>query len=144
MRQHAATAGALGAAVRAGEDGPKCAVLALALHHYYTALETALSRVIRAIDGALPTGPDWHVALLEEAAQPLDPLRPALISPERLPALAELRRFRHFLRNAYPVNLDPSRLGRLAATLDRAHSALDDEMTALIEFLTAIGDELAE
>lgn len=123
-------------------DAPGQAALALALHHYYTALETLLSRVLRALEGDVPEGPDWHVALLEEASRHLEPLRPALLSSELLPALGELRRFRHFLRNAYSVSLDQERLSALAAIVERIHPDLSRDMEALLAFLDSLRTQL--
>jgi len=43
---------------------PTLAEAAVALHHAYGAIESALSRIARAIDDGLPEGSDWHQALL--------------------------------------------------------------------------------
>lgn len=117
------------------------AALALALHHYYTAFETMISRVLRALEGDLPEGPDWHAALLDDASEPLDPIRPRLISPARLSDLGELRRFRHFLRNAYAVELDPDRLDRLAQMVETLEAALRSDREDLIGFLESLRNQ---
>ena len=67
-----------------------------------------------------------------------EPLRPALVSPEHQAELTELRRFRHFLRNAYAVDLDAARLDRLADIIARVHPGLDADLAAMIDFLEAI------
>jgi hypothetical protein len=41
---------------------------AVALHHTYGAIESALSRIVRAIDDGLPEGSDWHQTLLHTFA----------------------------------------------------------------------------
>ncbi|MBI3182594.1 MAG: hypothetical protein HYZ28_10705 [Myxococcales bacterium] len=130
------------AKLAAGLDGSAAAVLALALHHYFTAFETALSRAVRTLEGELPEGPDWHLALFAHAAMPLEPLRPALVSRERLPALSELRRFRHFLRNAYAVTLDPARLVDLANLVRVNHPGLVEDLSSLLRFVEQVRDRL--
>ncbi|MFZ5470832.1 MAG: hypothetical protein ACOZIN_15510 [Myxococcota bacterium] len=143
MEQHAQQAEQCRTKLEGKPDTGVATVLALSLHHYYTALETALSRVVRILEGALPPGPDWHVALLAHVAAPLDPLRPALVAPERLPELSQLRRFRHFLRNAYAVSLDASRLLQLANALRAVHPGLIRDLTETQAFLEAVRDRLA-
>jgi hypothetical protein len=49
---------------------------AVALHHGYGAVESLLVRVSRYVEGSLPTGPDWHVELLESMALELEGVRP--------------------------------------------------------------------
>jgi hypothetical protein len=98
--------------------------------------------VLRALEGDVPEGPDWHVALMEDASRPLEPLRPALLSSELLPDLGELRRFRHFLRNAYSVSLDQQRLITLAEIVTRIHPSLRRDMEALLGFLESLRSQL--
>lgn len=92
----------------------------------------------RAIEGDLPTGPDWHISLIQNAAQPLEPLRPALLSPGSLDALSELRRFSHFLRNAYAVQLDPKRLLHLCDVLNEVHPLLYGDLDRALAFLDLV------
>jgi hypothetical protein len=83
-------------------DSPP-AVLALAawaLHHAYTALESALERVARALEGGLPSGPDWHRDLLQGAFREVPNVRPAVLDPAIAHAMHDLRGFRHVVRHA--------------------------------------------
>jgi hypothetical protein len=86
---------------------------ALAAHHAYCAIESALERLARTIEGSVPEGPDWHQALLDSMALEIPGIRPALVSAESLRLLHRLLAFRHFLRHAYAVPLDRARLERL-------------------------------
>lgn len=86
---------------------------ALALHHAYSAVEGMLDRVSRTIEGSLPEGPDWHQALLDTMALEIDEVRPRVLGDESVRLLHRLLGFRHFLRHAYAVPLDPEQLIRL-------------------------------
>ncbi len=92
-------------------------LVAIDLHHYYTAVETAFERVARLLDEDVPSGPDSHRQLIDQMALEIPGLRDALIDTALRDWLQELRRFRHFFRNAYCVELDPSELGRHVAKL---------------------------
>jgi len=54
-------------------------LVAVNIHGYYTALETALERVARLLDEELPSGPSWHHELLEQMRVPVAGLRPAVV-----------------------------------------------------------------
>ncbi len=97
------------------------AVVAVAMHHYYTAFESAIERSLRFFDGDLPQGGDWHRALLLEAVRPLPGIRMPLVSASTLPDWDELLRFRHFFRHAYAVSLDWKQLAPLMERVDRLH-----------------------
>jgi hypothetical protein len=110
--------------LEASDSAAECAVLAVAIHHYYTALEGALERSIRFLDGSLPEGPDWHRSLLVEASKPLPDVRPAILSAEHMDDLEQLLRFRHFFRHAYAVSLDMRKLTRNAERIARVHTGV--------------------
>jgi hypothetical protein len=71
------------------------------LHNCYGALESALERLIQAMDGSLPVAPAYHSELVRRAAAPVPGLRPPMISPETASRLDRLRAFRHAFRHAY-------------------------------------------
>lgn len=121
------------------EQGPpeRVGALALALDRAYTALESALERVARALEGGPPEGPDWHAELLRDAGLDIERVRPAVLGPPALAAAHEARRFRHFLRHAYGAEIDPARL----ATVAGAWLAAWDELQAdLDRFAGFLGD----
>jgi hypothetical protein len=47
----------------------------------------------------------------------------------------ELRRFRHFLRHAYPLDLDPERLTRNREYLERAIAETNAPLRAILQAL---------
>ena len=87
----------------------KTIVLAVNLHAYYTALETALERIARLLDESVPAGPTWHVYLVSQMSTEIPSVRPAVLPGGAGAELHELRKFRHFFRSAYVLELDPAR-----------------------------------
>jgi hypothetical protein len=82
---------------------PTLAEAAVALHHAYGAIESALSRIARAIDDGLPEGSDWHQALLHTMSLAIDKVRPAVLGVKTRTLLQRLLGFRHFFRHAYAI-----------------------------------------
>lgn len=104
---------------------------AVALHHAYGAIESALSRVARTIDGGLPEGADWHQALLESMRLDIDSVRPAVLSAESVALLRPLLAFRHFFRHAYAASWDAERLVKLRADALAARTPLRTDFARL-------------
>jgi len=128
-----------------GPDRPWLALVAVALHGWYTGLETALERIARAIDQRVPTGETWHRDLLSQCTTEIPSVRPAVLPRATLHHdLVELLEFRRFFRHAYAVTLDPGRLrdnvDRLLRTAPVVAAALDEFET----FLRTAQSSLAE
>lgn len=92
-------------------------LVAVNLHGWYTALETALERIGRLLDQSVPDGDAWHADLIAQMQLEVPGVRPAVIPKNVESGLRELRRFRHFFRNAYVLDLDPARVRARAADL---------------------------
>jgi hypothetical protein len=119
---------------------PELAQAAVALHHAYGAVEAALSRVARELEGSLPTGPNWHRELLEAMALDLEGVRPALLSQTSLAGLRRLLAFRHFFRHAYAVAWDRARLGELRDVAVGLRASLGPDWDAIDQMLgTLVG-----
>ena len=71
------------------------------LHDAYSATEKALERVIEMVDGNVPTGRSFHRDLIQRAAEPVEGVRPAIITPDSERAMLRLASFRHVFRHAY-------------------------------------------
>lgn len=117
-------------------SAPEAAFVALALDHLYQAFETLLLRLERAL--ALPerAGGGWHAALLADAGLPLPGLRAAVFPLEAERHWQALLRFRHFLRHAYAVELDPR---ELAANVRHAEAAVAATVPAFEALIAALG-----
>lgn len=112
-------------------------LIALSLDHAYQAFETMLVRVERALGLPERGGGDWHRAILADATLPLPGLRPALVSTAAERDWDELRRFRHFLRHAYSLDLEADKLVRGVARLAHAVAATDPHVRALLRAIGA-------
>ncbi len=73
----------------------RCALVALTLHHTYTALENLLKHVAAGF-GESFGGERWHSDLLDAMTRSNDP-RPIVLSPAVAEPARELLAFRHYL-----------------------------------------------
>ncbi|MEQ1912487.1 MAG: hypothetical protein ABMA15_26950 [Vicinamibacterales bacterium] len=117
------------------KDPAPLAQAAVALHHAYGAVESALLRVARALEGDPPDGPDWHQALLMSMSLQIEGVRPAVLSAQTVTNLRHLLSFRHFFRHAYSVDLDPLRLEELRRIALTARPVVRDDFGTLDRLL---------
>jgi hypothetical protein len=120
---------------------PTLAEAAVALHHAYGAIESALSRIARAIDDGLPEGSDWHQALLHTMSLAVDKVRPAVLGVETRTPLQRLLGFRHFFRHAYAIDLDGTCLEDLRTWARVVLPLLSEDLKRFDEFLSDVGRE---
>ena len=71
----------------------------LNLHGFFSGLERIFELIATRIDGAKPTGENWHQALLQQMTAEVPGIRPAVISQATYNQLDEYRGFRHVVRN---------------------------------------------
>jgi hypothetical protein len=112
---------------------------AVALHHAYGAIESALARIARAIDDGVPEGPEWHHAILHVMSLAIEGVRPAVLSAPTHKHLQRLLGFRHFFRHAYAIELDGARLHELRNDAVAALTPLTDDLTRFDQFLAEAG-----
>jgi hypothetical protein len=108
-------------------------LVALSLDHAYQAFETILLRLERSAGLPERTGRAWHTALLGDAAIAVTGLRPAVFPPESLADWDAVLRFRHFLRHAYVITLDPEKLRGNVARLERAVASTEPWLDVLLK-----------
>jgi hypothetical protein len=106
-----------------------------AMQSGHTSLENALTRILRLLGEALPTGESWHADLIQRVAVALTS-RPAILPPDLAEAADETRRFRNRAVRTYD-NFSPDRAksaiqaaARLAAGLSRAVAAFREVIDA--------------
>jgi hypothetical protein len=110
--------------------------LSFEIERWYTAIESAIERVLRGLDGSTPEGRSWHEELLRAAALAIDGYRPAIISVQAVEALHEVMRFRHFARHGYDREPDVDRVDELGRTALAAHTACATSFSQLRNWLT--------
>ncbi len=115
--------------------------VALNLHGFYAGVEHVFEDIAREMEGALPTGPQWHSSLLLQMSAKINSTRPAVITPETRRYLDEYRGFRHVVRNVYTFDLHPNRVLELAHGVRRCYEALTSDLNAFAEFLDKLMDE---
>lgn len=115
--------------------------VALSLHGFYTGVERVLEMIATSIDQSMPSGEHWHQALLEQMANEVPGVRPAVIGGEAQTALNELRRFRHVVRNAYTYDFDLVKLETIINILPIAEAHVNKELSAFADFLEAIAQD---
>lgn len=120
---------------------PEAALVALSLDHAYEAFEQMLCRIERALRLPERCGQHWHRRLLADATEPLPGVRPAIVPKTAERAWEELLGFRHFLRHAYAVELDPERLTRNVEHLKAAAPSTEPAISALLLALRAAETE---
>ena len=121
---------------------PELVLIAVNLHGWYTALETALERVARLLDQTVPDGGSWHLDLLAQMRLEVPGVRPAIVPESVMPGLHELRKFRHFFRNAYALDLDVALVRQRAADLLRVRGPEAAAMAAIQAHINASLTEL--
>jgi hypothetical protein len=119
-------------------------ILGVNLHAYYTALETLFERVARLLDDELPAGPNWHRDLLLQMRITLPSIRPAVLDEAVIDDLDELRKFRHFFRNAYVLELDPKRTVDHGTRLVRSHAQVALGINNLFRHVQEVRSELTK
>lgn len=127
----------------AGSSRHAIIVAAVNIHGWYTALEAAFERTARLLDQTVPTGPSWHTDLVSQMAVAVPGLRPLLVDPGLEVPLAEVRKFRHFFRNAYVLEFDTPRIREQADRVVDLHAPVREGLDQLIKHLSDVLEDLA-
>jgi malonyl CoA-acyl carrier protein transacylase len=109
---------------------------AFELHNYYSVSENLMRRVAVAFENALDPG-EWHRQLLGRMCLDIPGIRPALMDTAVRARLDELRKFRHFFRNAYDRHLDPAKVAEILEVQLRMHETW---VRCIERFMAWLGD----
>lgn len=88
--------------------------LALNLHSFYEGIESLFERITDFTGEEKPSGPEWHMELLERMTLPIKKLRPEVISMETAKHLDTFRTFRHKVRHIYGFMIIPENVKAIA------------------------------
>ncbi|MEZ4266212.1 MAG: hypothetical protein R3F39_07520 [Myxococcota bacterium] len=115
---------------------PECEVLtvygaAALLESYYTGAEKTLKRIAATL-GGMPSGENWHRALLASMALAIDGLRPAVLSAPAIAALDPFLAFRHRFRNLYVFELERAPMLTLLERGPATHDVFSADIHAFI------------
>lgn len=122
-----------------GQPGDRLAIDALAvrLHRLYGCIEDMAYRVSVHINGEVPGGPQSHKELLERTGMEVSGKRRALWRQASLDDLHELRKFRHFFRTRYAVDLDPHKVLAVAGVALRVIPLVEDDVQDFVAHLSS-------
>ena len=109
--------------------------IAGSLHSIYTGCENILERIIRAIDGDIPLGKDYHSQILRRAVNEIESLRPAIIHIHTYAKLDEFRAYRYKFRNIYLYLITPGRIKALSQEGIELVDAIEKDIQKFIQFL---------
>jgi hypothetical protein len=125
-------------------DAPReaLALIAIDLHSYYTKLESLLERILVSFEGQIPRGEAAHTGLLRVAAIAVPGIRPAIFGDEMRDGLDELRKFRHFFRHAYALDLRADKLRSLLTGFPATALAVDRALEVFSKFVEATVSQL--
>jgi uncharacterized protein YutE (UPF0331/DUF86 family) len=84
--------------------------VAYQIHNLYCAVEDLLKLVASAFENSIGSSSEWHRTILLRLSQPVQGIRPALLSEETFDVLNRLRGFRHFVRHAYGAEVEITQL----------------------------------
>ncbi len=113
-------------------------VIAYYLNNLYSAFESIFRNVATTFENSIDSASGWHSQLLERMSLDLRPLRPNLITESTLPALDELRRFRHLFRHAYVIRLDARRLRLVWENAIEIRQEMDENLAKFLQFLNSL------
>lgn len=83
--------------------------VAYQVHNLYCAAEDLLKLVAQTFENSV-SGADWHRVLLLRLSQPVQGVRPVLLSETTFDILNRLRGFRHFVRHGYGAEIEVTQL----------------------------------
>lgn len=116
-----------------GGSAPEIEGAAFHLARAYNALERMALRVAKAFENQVNDREGRHIGLLRRLALDVPGVRPALFPRSLLPAIQDLRAFRHVFRHAYDLRLDPERLGALASAAEQVAVALPEHIAGFVQ-----------
>ena len=112
---------------------------ALSLHSFYVGVERMFLAIADEVDQQVPTGPSWHIDLVNQMTYDLPATRPPVLTPETRDMAHEYRSFRHVVRNVYTYNLNPDRVKQLVDDLPSVFAAIETDMHRFFDFLDIAG-----
>jgi uncharacterized protein YutE (UPF0331/DUF86 family) len=110
--------------VNLGFDSPaQLDSIAYQIHNVYCAAEDLLKLVAQAFENSV-SGAEWHRSILLRLSQPVQGIRPALLSEETFDVMNRLRGFRHFIRHAYGADIEITQLNSNLDLAEKLRSLL--------------------
>lgn len=125
---------------RISQAGPSGAEsCAFQLMRFFNIIEQMGMRIAKAFENHIDDERGWHAELIHRLSITVPGVRPAFYRQDILPALRDLRGFRHVITHAYDLELETE---RLAIVLRHAEKAASLMPATVITFFDAVTAEL--
>ncbi len=111
------------------------------LHNLYGAVEGLLKVIATYFENNISDSSRWHSLLLQRMTQPVQGIRPAVLSSQTYEALNTLRAFRHFFRHAYGIPID---FAQLQSNLEKAKLMYPQLTQEILSFLDKARTKLTD
>jgi hypothetical protein len=98
-------------------------------------------RIAKAFENHIDDERGWHAELIHRLSIEVPGVRPALYQPDILPALRDLRGFRHVITHAYDLALEADRLTIVVRHADETARLLPGTVGRFFEMVTSGLDE---
>ena len=109
--------------------------MALQIHNFYCAVEELFKIIADFFENRIEEK-EYHKNLLRRMKEEIEGVRPSVISESTFRLLDELRRFRHLIRHAYDIEIDPERLEIILNFTEKAYPELKKDIE---EFMGKLG-----
>ncbi len=106
--------------------------VAYQIHNLYCSIEDLLKLVAKAFENNVGTGEDWHKVLLLRLSQPIEGIRPALLSEATWDAMDQLRGFRHLVRHAYGRDIELTQLQVNITAAQKLYQLIEQDINAFV------------
>ena len=103
---------------------PELEACAFQLSRLYNVVEQMALRIAKAFENNIDDEHGWQMELLRRLSLEIPGVRPALLSPELLSDLQDLRGFRHVVRHAYDLTLKKEKMAPLLDAAQRTAQRL--------------------
>ena len=112
------------------------ASIAEGIRAIYGGLESILLTIAKATDAFDPSGESWHADLIGTMADPLEDIRPAVISAKTRDLLDSIRGFRHVVNHKYALELKRPLVQRNLKTLRQLVPLFERDYRVFVKFMT--------
>ncbi|MEM8503578.1 MAG: hypothetical protein AAF716_10545 [Cyanobacteria bacterium P01_D01_bin.1] len=106
--------------------------VAFQIHNLYCSIEDLLKLVAKTFENNIGTGRDWQRVLLLWLSQPIEGIRPALLSESSWEVMDQLRSFRHLVRHAYGKDIELTQLQVNIAAAQKLYRLIEQDINTFV------------
>jgi hypothetical protein len=110
--------------------------VAYQIHNLYCSVEDLLKLIASSFENHVGSSGDWHRVLLLRLSQPVENIRPALLSDSSLEVMNKLRSFRHLVRHAYGTDIELTQLQVNLNSAQQLYELIKQDIDVFVEKLT--------